>query len=81
MKKLILFLIAFISISIMATAQSGKTASFETYYYVEYTGGGTDSTINLVDISTKVYYRYLNVLVTQTATEAKISNLKISLKK
>jgi len=146
MKKFILFLIAFIGISIATTAQSGKTASFGTSYYVEYTGvaadscvngapwnkeftlnkedgvfyqmqiklsdqvaaagaivkiqgkvhandaytdidtkrwygGGTDSTINLVNISTKSYYRYLNVLVTQTATEAKISNLKISLKK
>lgn len=146
MKKLILFLIAFICLTVAPKAQSGKSASFGTGYVVEYAGvaadsaiasvpwskeftlnkedglfyqlqikladqvagagaivklqgkvwatdtytdidtkrwygGGTDSTINLVNISTKIYYRYLKVLVTQTATEAKISNVKISLKK
>jgi hypothetical protein len=62
----------------------GKVFATDAYTDIDskrWYGGGTDSTINLVNISTKTYYRFLNVLVTQTATEAKISNLRISLKK
>lgn len=44
-------------------------------------GGGTDSTLVFQNISTRVYYRYFRVYVTQIANKAKVSAINVSLRK
>lgn len=44
-------------------------------------GGGTDTTLVFTSNTNKVYYRYLKVLVSRTASKLKVNSVKISLKK
>ena len=44
-------------------------------------GGGTDTTVVFTDTSYKTYYRYLDFKLSGTATKAKLSYIKLSLKR
>ena len=44
-------------------------------------GGGTDTTVVFTGNTNKIYYRYLNILVTRTASKAKVNYVKLSIKK
>lgn len=44
-------------------------------------GGGTDTIINFTQNATKQYYRYLDFKLSGTATKAKLSYIKLSLKR
>lgn len=55
--------------------------AYTTITTVTWYGGGTDTTILFTQNTNKIYYRYLNVLVTRVAAKAKVSKINISLKK
>lgn len=48
---------------------------------LKWTGTGTDTTFVFTGNTNKIYYRYLNFLVTGTANKTKIDFVKLSLKK
>lgn len=65
-------------------ALQGKYFAGDTYTTITtmtWLAGGTDTTVLFTGNTNKVYYRYLNFLVTRTAGVAKIDYVKISLKK
>lgn len=47
----------------------------------EWKGAGTDTIINFTQNTTKQYYRYLDFKLSGTATKAKLSYIKLSLKR
>lgn len=55
--------------------------AYTTITTVTWYGGGTDTTILFTQNSNKIYYRYLNFLVTRVATKAKVDKINLSLKK
>lgn len=62
----------------------GKVFATDTYTDItelKWTGTGTDTTFVFTGNTNKIYYRYLNFLVTGTANKTKIDYVKLSLKK
>ena len=62
----------------------GKMFATDTYTDITtlaWTGTGTDTTFVFTGNTNKIYYRYLNFLVTGTANKTKIDFVKLSLKK
>lgn len=57
------------------------TDSWTTIETKAWTGVGTDTIINFTQNTTKQYYRYLDFKLSGTATKAKLSYIKLSLKK
>lgn len=88
-----LFYIAKIKVSDKTTGANGSgVIKFQGKYFaadtytdidtVTWTGvGSTDTTATFTSITNKVYYRYLRVLVTNTAGKSKISYYKLLIKK
>jgi len=58
-----------------------STDSYTDISTVTWTGAGTDTTILFTQNSSKVYYRYLNFLVTRTAGKLKVDYINLSLKR
>jgi len=58
-----------------------STDSYTDISTVTWTGAGTDTTILFTQNSNKVYYRYLNFLVTRTAGKLKVDYINLSLKR
>lgn len=62
----------------------GKYFANDTYTTITtmtWLAGGTDTTVLFTGNTNKVYYRFLNFLVTRTASSAKVISIKLSLKK
>ena len=62
----------------------GKVFDTDAWTTIEtkaWTGGGTDTIINFTQNTTKQYYRYLDFKLSGTATKAKLSYIKLSLKR
>ena len=57
------------------------TDSWTTIETKEWKGAGTDTIINFTQNTTKQYYRYLDFKLSGTATKAKLSYIKLSLKR
>lgn len=57
------------------------TDSWTTIETKAWSGGGTDTIINFTQNTTKQYYRYLDFKLSGTATKAKLSYIKLSLKR
>lgn len=57
------------------------TDSWTTIETKAWTGVGTDTIINFTQNTTKQYYRYLDFKLSGTATKAKLSYIKLSLKR
>ena len=55
--------------------------SFTDITTITWKGGGTDTTVIFQNISTKLYWRYLKVLVTPTANRIKLTKIDASLRK
>lgn len=57
------------------------TDSWTTIISIAWKGGGTDTTVVFSNVSSKIYYRHLNVKLSGTAQKAKLSNIDLSIKK
>ena len=65
-------------------ALQGKIFNTDTYSTITtktWYGGGTDTTVVFQNVASKIYYRYLKVLVTRTASKAKVDYVKLSLRR